>query len=65
MKNNSQQHNDKDARRKMQKGRHMKENAGGFFTTYLPLALLQEFERLACERMLETERKLHILTPLL
>ena len=26
---------------------------------------MQGFERLACERMLETERKLHILTPLL
>ena len=36
-----------------------------FFTKYLPLTLLQGVERLACERMLETERKLHILTPLL
>ena len=35
------------------------------FQIYLPLNLLQGFERLACERMLETERKLHILTPLL
>ena len=35
------------------------------FQIYLPLTLLQGFERLACERMLETERKLHILTPLL
>ena len=43
----------------------MKENAGSFFTTYLSLTLLQGFKRLACERMLETERKLHILTPLL
>ena len=32
---------------------------------YSPLTLLQGFERLACERMLETEHKLHILTPLL
>ena len=32
---------------------------------YSPLALLQGFKRLACERMLETEHKLHILTPLL
>ncbi len=32
---------------------------------YIPLTLLQGFERLACERMLETEHKLHILTPLL
>ena len=35
------------------------------FQIYLPLSLLQGFERLACERMLETEHKLHILTPLL
>ena len=32
---------------------------------YSPLTLLQGFERLACERMLEIEHKLHILTPLL
>ena len=50
---------------KTHEGRHVKENAGSFFTTYLPLTLLQGFERLACERMLETERKLHIFTPLL
>ena len=35
-------------------------------TTYLPLNLLQGFERVvqgfACERVLETEHKLHILT---
>ena len=67
----SQRHNIKDRRRnegrmiKTHEGRHVKENAGSFFTTYLPLTLLQGFERLACERMLETERKLHILTPLL
>ena len=36
-----------------------------FFRIFLPLTLLQGFERLACERMLKTERKLHILTPLL
>ena len=65
------QHNIKDRRRnegrmiKTHEGRHVKENAGSFFTTYLPLTLLQGFERLACERMLETEHKLHILTPLL
>ena len=38
-------------------------------TTYLPLTLLQGFERVvqgfACERVLEIEHKLHILTPLL
>ena len=46
---------------KMQEERHRKSS----LQLYLPLALLQGFERLACERMLETERKLHILTPLL
>ena len=39
------------------------------FQLYLPLTLLQGFERViqgfACERMLETEYKLPILTPLL
>ena len=47
-----QRHNDKDA------GRTSLEK-------YSPLTLLQGFERLACERMPETEHKLHILTPLL
>ena len=67
----SQRHNIKDRCRnegrmiKTHEGRHVKENAGSFFTTYLPLTLLQGFERLACKRMLETEHKLHILTPLL
>ena len=52
----------KDAWRiKMQEGRHKKTS----LEKYSPLTLLQGFERLACERMLETERKLHILTPLL
>ena len=52
----------KDARRiKMQEGRHKKTS----LEKYSPLTLLQGLERLACERMLETERKLHILTPLL
>ena len=56
----------KNARRiKIQEGRHKKTS----FQIYLPLTLLQGFERVvwgfACERMLETERKLHILTPLL
>ena len=46
---------------KMQEGRHKKTS----LELYLPLTLLQGFERLACERMLETEHKLHILTPLL
>ena len=50
---------------KTQEGRRRKTS----LTTYLPLNLLQELERVvqgfACERMLETEHKLHILTPLL
>ena len=45
----------------MQEGRRMKTS----LEKYSPLTLLQGFERVACERMLETERKLHILTPLL
>ena len=56
----------KNARRiKMQEGRHKKTS----LQLYSPLILLQGFEkgcsRFACERILETERKLHILTPLL
>ena len=49
----------------MQEGRRMKTS----LTIFLPLSLLQGFEmgcsRFACERVLETEHKLHILTPLL
>ena len=47
-----------DAWRKTLEGRHRKTS----FQIYLHLAL---FVRFACERMLETERKLYILTPLL
>ena len=50
-----------DAWRKTPKGRHKKTSLEHI---YLSL-LLQGFKRLACERMLETEHKLHILTPLL
>ena len=62
-----QHHNIKDRRMnkrrmiKTQEGRHKKTS----LEKYSPLTLLQGFERLACERMLETELKLHILTPLL
>ena len=49
------------SRTKTPEGRHKKTS----LEKYSPLTLLQGFERLACERMLETERKLHILTPLL
>ena len=55
----SQRHNIKD--RRMKEGRRKKTS----LEKYSPLTLLQGFEKLACERMLETERKLHILTPLL
>ena len=63
----SQRHNIKDRRMnkrrriKTQEGRHKKTS----LEKYSPLTLLQGFERLACEMMLETEHKLHILTPLL
>ena len=53
------------AGRKTQEGRHKKTS----LEKYSPLLLLQGFERVvqgfACERVLETEHKLHILTPLL
>ena len=49
----------------MQEGIHKKTS----LEKYSPLSLLQGFERVvqefACERVLETEHKLHILTPLL
>ena len=67
----SQRHNIKDRRmnkRRMimtQEGRHKKTS----LEKYSPLTLLQGFRkgcsRFACERVLETEHKLHILTPLL
>ena len=66
----SQRHNDKDARRKTheerkQEGRRRKTS----LQLYLPLTLLQGFERLFkglhVRGMLETEDKLHILNPLL
>ena len=60
-----QRHNNKDAGRKT----HDKDAGRTSLTIFLPLTLLQGFERVvqgfACERVLETERKLHILTPLL
>ena len=63
--NNSQRHNDKDARRKTHEGRRRKTS----LQLYLPLTLFVRVRkgcsRFACERVLETEHKLHILTPLL
>ena len=62
----SQRHNIKDRRIKENAWRKTQEY---FFNNILPLILLREFERVvqgfACERVLETEHKLHILTPLL
>ena len=50
---------------KTQEGKRRKTS----LTTYIPLTLLQGFKKvvqgLSCERVLETEHKLHILTPLL
>ena len=47
----------------------MKENEGSFFTTYFTSHFIAKIRkgcsRVACERVLETEHKLHILTPLL
>ena len=67
----SQRHNIKDRRMnkrrmiKTQEGRHKKIS----LEKYSPLSLLQGFRkgcsRFACERVLETKHKLHILTPLL
>ena len=53
-----QRHNDKDAGRKT----YDKDAGRTSLEKYSPLTL---FVRFACERMLETEHKLHILTPLL
>ena len=54
-----------DARRKTQEGTKQED----FFNNILPLALFVRFQKgyskFACERVLETEHKLHILTPLL
>ena len=51
------------------KDRCMKENAGRLLYNVLPLTLFVRVRkvclRVACERMLKTEHKLHILTPLL
>ena len=60
-----QRQNDKNAGRKT----HDKDAGRTSLEKYSPLTLLQGFRkgcwRVACERILENERKLHILTPLL
>ncbi len=64
--NDNRRRKDKDAVTKTDAWRKTQED---FFNNILPLTLLQGFERVfqgfACERVLETEHKLHILTPLL
>ena len=60
----------KDAVTKMQEGRRMKEESRKTsLQLYLPLTLFIRFRKgcskFACERVLETEHKLHILTRLL
>ena len=59
-------HNDKRHIKEDARGRHRKKwRNKTSLEIFSHLTLLQVFERLACERMLETERELHILTPLL
>ena len=58
-----------DTYRRTDNRRRKKQRKKTSLEKYSPLTLLQEFERgcsrFACERVLETEHKLHILTPLL
>ena len=65
MKNNSQQHNDKDARRKTQEETKQEDFFNNIFTSHFICKVWKGCSRFACERVLETEHKLHILTPLL
>ena len=53
----SQRHNDKDAGRKMQEDFFRK-----IFTSHFIARVRKGYSRFACERVLETQRKLHILT---
>ena len=55
----SQRHNNKDAWRKTQEGFF------NIFTSHFIARVRKGCSKFACERMLETEHKLHILTPLL
>ena len=61
-------HNDSiietDARKKTQEGKHGKTSLQ-IFTSHFIARVRKACWRVACERMLETEHKLHILTPLL
>ena len=60
-----QHHNDTTTKTDARRKTHDKDAGRTSLEKYSPLTLLQGFKRLACERMLEIERKLHILTPLL
>ena len=67
----SQRHNIKDRRMnerrmiKTQEGRHRKTSRSKFLPLILFARVQKGCSRFACERVLETEHKLHILTPLL
>ena len=56
----TQRHNDKDARRKTQEDFFRK-----IFTSHFIARVRKGCSKFACERVLKTEHKLHILTPLL
>ena len=61
---------DKDARRKTQEwrtqeGRHRKTSLQIYFTSQFIARFKRVVQGFACERVLETEHKLHIMTPLL
>ena len=49
----------------MQEGRHKKTSLEKIFTSHFIARVRKGCWKVACERMPETERKLHILTPLL
>ena len=50
---------------KTQEGRHKKTSLQLYFTSHFIASVRKGCSRFACERVLETEHKLHILTPLL
>ena len=54
-----------DAWRKTHEGRHRKTSLQIYFTSQFIARVRKGCSRFACERVLETEHKLHILTPLL
>ena len=62
-----QHHNNTTIKTDTRRKTHEERKQEDFFNNILPLTLLQAFEKgysmFACERVLETEHKLHILTP--